>query len=306
MFISRCGGTTRVPYSLSWMIPTTMERYREGLHACITGDIDYFDTETIDCLRSYFLVLKRHGVPGTFFITARAAGECPERVEFILKNGYDVQGHGDVHEAFTGSVTKQAARLREMNRVFSDRFGITIQGFRAPWYRHTTETYPALLKAGLKYDCSVKRFEIAFKGIPYIERRYLDAPGYRLVKPVLRCIGDAYNAFHRVPRGPYYVIPALLEIPTLGISDYSLIGDPKGPRYLPGDAGKIGDVWIECLKELKNRGGGTLNIQAHPGRLSPSYVEGLDRFITEAIRLGTRFTSPAEISREFAVISPGT
>lgn len=275
-----------------------MDKFQRGLQVCITGDIDYFDTETTECLQSYFDVLKRHAVPATFFITAGAAEKYPERVGFILRNGYDVQGHGDIHKGFHEPVPEQTARLEGMKQVFLDLFSLHIEGFRAPWYRHNPDTYLALRGAGLKYDCSVKRFEIAFKGIPYIQRHYMDATGYRLVKPILRCIGGLYNTYHHVKRGPYFIIPSLLEIPTLGISDYSLIGDPAGPRYGPGSSRKIGDVWMECLGELERHGGGTLNIQAHPGRISPLHVQGLDSFIARASRRGAAFTSPGEILRQ--------
>jgi peptidoglycan/xylan/chitin deacetylase (PgdA/CDA1 family) len=277
-----------------------MNSLNHGTHVCITGDIDDFNTETIDCLRSYLGVLARYDVPATFFVTASAAENYPERLEFILRSGSDIQGHGDIHREFYDSVPEQTARLEKMIRLFSDLFDIRIEGFRAPWYRHDRNTYIALQKAGLKYDCSVKRFEIAFKGIPYIQRRYLDLRGYVLVKPILRMIGGVYNTYHHVQRTPYYIVPGVLEIPTLGISDYSLIGDPKGPRYVPGDSEKIGEIWIECLQALRQQGGGILNIQAHPGRMSPLYLNGLDHFISRARSIGAGFTSPGEIWREFS------
>ena len=52
---------------------------------CITGDIDYFDTESFECLESYFSALESCKVTGTFFITAKAAEENPERVEQGVK-----------------------------------------------------------------------------------------------------------------------------------------------------------------------------------------------------------------------------
>ena len=74
---------------------------------CITGDIDYFDTESFECLDSYFSVLDSCKVTGTFFITAKAAEEYPDRVEYITKQGHVVEGHGDVHLAFYDSVPVQ-------------------------------------------------------------------------------------------------------------------------------------------------------------------------------------------------------
>ena len=79
-----------------------MESFKidNGLIVCITGDIDYFRVETIERLEPYLSLLDRYGVKATFFVTAKAAEEYPERVEYILKNDHLIEGHGDVHEGF--------------------------------------------------------------------------------------------------------------------------------------------------------------------------------------------------------------
>lgn len=135
------------------------------LVVCVTGDIDYFRVETIERLEPYLSLLDRYGVKATFFVTARAAEEYPERAEHILKRDHLVEGHGDVHKGFYESESVQIDRLNAMKRVFSKVFDLEIEGFRAPWYKHNPATYLAVDRAGLRYDCSKKRFEIAFKGV---------------------------------------------------------------------------------------------------------------------------------------------
>jgi peptidoglycan/xylan/chitin deacetylase (PgdA/CDA1 family) len=272
-----------------------MNIHDRNLIICITGDIDYFDTETDDCLFTYFSILKRYDIIATFFITAQAAERKPEGVNSILEHGHEVEGHGDVHEAFYGTIPEQVNRLELMNRTFRNLFDIDIKGFRAPWYQHNANTSVALQQAGLQYDCSKKRFEVAFKKIPYFSKAYIYTPFYPIAKPALRYIASIYNYYHKIQRSPYYIQPNILEIPTLGISDYSLIDDPNGPRYSPLEAQKIGEIWIECFSAFRNSGGGVLNIQAHPGRLSPRYIQGLDYFISNAIKSGAKFSTLAEI-----------
>jgi hypothetical protein len=182
-----------------------------------------------------------------------------------------------------------------MKTIFSRIFDLDIEGFRAPWYKHNSTTYLALDKAGLKYDCSKKRFEIAFKAIPFVQKRYMYTRSYPFTKPLLKMIASLYNIYSNSPRTPYYITDNVMEFPTLGISDYSLIDDPKGPRYPPHESIKIGEIWIECLTSLKQSGGGILTLQAHPGRLSPMNMASLDYFIQHALHLGARFSTPSDI-----------
>jgi len=265
------------------------------LDVCITGDIDYFDTETIDCLDRYCSVLQKYDITGTFFITARAAQEYPERVEHILKHNQVVEGHGDVHQAFYESVPVQTDRLTAMKKTFLTLFDLDIQGFRAPYYKHNTNTYPAAENAGLTYDCSKTRFEIAFKAIPFVQKHYMYTKTYPFTKPVLQGVAYIFNAYHHSPRVPYRITPNVAEFPTLGISDYTLIEDPHGPLFRPKDTEKIGNIWIECLASQIAGGGGVMTIQAHPGRMSPAYVDALDYFIRNALLRGVTFSTPRKI-----------
>jgi len=268
---------------------------------CITGDIDYFNTESIECLRSYFSVLHKYNIKGTFFITAKAAEEYPERVEYILKNRHDVEGHGDIHMAFNESVQLQEIRLRNMKKIFSDLFDIDINGFRAPWYKHNKNLFQALSRTDMRFDCSRKRFEIAFKNIPYFRKKYMYSPFYPPLKPFLKFIAKAYNFTHNTDhRYPYFIYPGILEIPTLGISDYSLIGDRNGPKFSPNECNKIASIWIECSTSFIASGGGVLTIQAHPGGVSPLYNEALDLFIRENIKKGSNFLPAEEVCTMFS------
>ena len=265
------------------------------LIVCITGDIDDFQTETIDCLDRYFSVLHNYNVKGTFFITAKAAEDYPDRVEHIVKHQHVIEGHGDVHVAFYQSVPVQTARLKSMKKTFSTLFDLDIDGFRAPWYKHNHNTYLALDSAGLHYDCSKKRFEIAFKGIPFFQKRYMYTDVYPICKPALKFLATAYNTYCNSPQIPYKITSRVMEFPTLGISDYTLIADPRGPLFRPEDSEKMGKVWIECLSSLKQRGGGVMTLQVHPGRLSPEYVDSLEYFIRNCMKLGAVFSTPREI-----------
>lgn len=265
---------------------------------CITGDIDFGEVETFECLNAYFDILDKYGVKGTFPVTAKAVEDYPDRIAYIIKRGHEIAGHGDVHKEFYGSVYKQINRLESMVDVINDILDVKVSGFRAPWYKHDKNTYVALSKVGLHYDSSQKRFEIAFKGIPYIEKKYMDFKFYNLAKPLLVGTAQLYNLVLQRKKLPYYVADGVLEIPVLGISDFTLIESTKGPKYSAENSRKIGEIWQENLISLKKLGGGVLVIQAHPGRMSPNYIEGLACFIENALKSGATFKTLESIALE--------
>lgn len=265
---------------------------------CITGDIDTGERETVQRLKAYFDVLEKYGVKATIPVTAKAVEDYPERIEYIINRGHEIAGHGDVHKEFYGSVFKQVERLKKMIKIINDILDVEVKGFRAPWYKHDKNTYLALNKAGLMYDSSQKRFEIAIKGLPYIQKEYIDFKYYNLIKPVLVKIAQSYNLLLQRKRFPYHVAKGVLEIPVLGISDYTLIDAPKGPRFTPENSIKIGMIWLESLKCLEKRGG-ILVLQAHPGRMSPYYVGALEYFIKNALEKGVTFNTLESITSKF-------
>lgn len=272
------------------------------LIVCITGDIDTGEYENLQCLKAYFDVLKRYTVKATIPVTAKAVEDYPERIEYIIKRGHEIAGHGDIHKGFYGSVAKQVERLEKMIKVISDILDVQITGFRAPWYKHDRNTYIALSKVGLLYDSSQKRFEIALKRIPYLEKKCMDFKYYNMIKPILIKIAQLYNLVSRTKKFPYDVAKNVLEIPVLGISDSFLIESPKGPRYTLKSSMKIGEIWLECLKCLE-RSGGVLVLQAHPGRMSPDYIDALDHFIKNTLKNGATFETLNSIAFNFNNLS---
>ena len=266
------------------------------LTVCITGDIDSGEFEDIQCLSAYLNALDEYNIKATFPVTAKAVEDYPDRIAYIAKRGHEIAGHGDVHKEFYGSVNKQVDRLEKMTQIIEDVLDIQVTGFRAPWYKHDKNTYAALHKVGLHYDSSQKRFEIAFKGIPYVEKSYLDFEYYNLFKPMLVGIAQSYNLLLGRNKRPYFVAENVLEIPVLGISDFTLIESAKGPKYTYADNQKIGEIWLENLKCLKKLGGGVLTIQAHPGRISPNYIPGLIYFIENALKNNATFSTLGSVA----------
>ena len=250
---------------------------------CISGDIDYFETETVEgCIEPYFKILEKYQVKMTIPITARAVEDYPERAEFILKQGHEVAIHGDIHQPFYGSVQEQVNRLEKAKRIFGDILDYIPKGFRAPYVRHDKNTYVALVKTGFIYDSSQVRGEvfpmgIPFGGLTFFNNFLYDWRVFPLVKPLLRFAASV--TFCPTPAKPFYLHNRLVELPITGPDDYYLISRNNGPRYSPTESYRIAEVWLDIVSDMKQRENQLFVIQAHPGRMSPSYMEAIDIFL---------------------------
>lgn len=263
---------------------------------CISGDIDG-DALEEKILEQYFVILRKYGIKGTFPTTLDLVENYPERIRSIIKEGHEIAGHGDIHNKFCGSLQEQTERLTTMVNGFYDVLGLELKGFRSPYCKYNRNTFIALNKVGLKYDSSVKRFEIMFR-MPYVNKKNMDVRGYGYIKPFLKLSAQMYNTLKGIERFPYNIYSNLLEIPVLGDSDYYLISSRNGPKYQKKDVEKIGSVWLENLKCFDDHGG-ILVINAHPNHFSPDYVGAMDYFIKNALKYDVTFMTLETITNEY-------
>jgi len=252
------------------------------LTVCISGDIDSFESESVEeCLEPYFKILGQYQVKVSTHITAKAVEDYPERAKFILKQGHEVAIHGDVHQPFYGSVEEQISRLEKAKSVFNNILGFIPIGFRAPWLQHNQNTYLALIKTGFLYDSSQARLEvqlrIPFIRLPFFNNFSYDWAVFPLIKPFLRFAASA--RYRQTPAKPIWLYNQLVELPITSPDDWFLISCKQGPRYSPAQAYRITKVWLDIVKDMKQRENQLFVVQAHPGRMSPHYLEALDLFL---------------------------
>lgn len=244
---------------------------------CITGDIDYFEIETVEgCLEPLFNVLQKHQAKMTIPITAKAVKDYPERAEFILKQGHEVAIHGDIHQPFYGSVEEQVSRLEKAKQIFKDVLGFIPTGFRAPRMQHDKNTYLALIRTGFLYDSSQARNEVLLR-LPFINKFPYDLGLFPWIKPFLRLAASA--RFRQTPATPFFLHNQLLELPVTGPSDWHFISFEKGPRYLPTQAHRIAEIWLDIIRDMEQRENQLFVVQAHPAIMSPLYVDAIDIFL---------------------------
>jgi len=255
----------------------SIKQNNSTVSVCITGDIDYFEIETVeDCLSPLLGILQKYNAKMTIPITAKAVKDHPERAEYVLKQGHEVAVHGDVHQAFYGSVEEQVDRLEKAKRIFRESLGFIPGGFRAPQLKHDKNTYLALIEADFLYDSSQGRNEVIFR-LPMITGLAYDLAVFPVAKPFLGFAASLKS--RQIPAKPFLLHNQLVELPLTGPDDWHLILSKKGPRYSPGQARRIADIWLDIVQDMKRRSNRLYVIQAHPYIMSPLYNEAIDVFL---------------------------
>lgn len=281
---------------------------------CITGDIDDGKLEDKKCLDSYFAILNRYKIKMTIPVTAEAVENYPERMRYILKCGHEITGHGDVHKAFYEDIHDQIKRLQIMIDIIYEILGVKIKGFRAPWLQHNENTYAALSEVELMYDSSMIRNDLMF-GSTTMRKRNINIEGQRATLIGKIPFGgktalDAYKiarskivelkSFKKVLVHPFLLNDDVVELPITNPDDWYLISNPKGPLYKHEESEEIGKIWLEILR-LMRRNKNLLVIQAHPGRMSPEYLSGLEYFLNNAKNYNLLFKRLDEAAHDFVV-----
>lgn len=127
-------------------------------------------------------ILAERDVRATFFIPGHSADTFPEAVEAILTAGHEVAHHGYLHELLIGATEQEERSYLERGLEALGRFGVTPEGYRAPWWETTERTHALLVEYGFRYDSSL--FD---RDAPYV----LETPGGSVVEiPVTWALDD--------------------------------------------------------------------------------------------------------------------
>ncbi|MGQ9546134.1 MAG: polysaccharide deacetylase family protein [Dehalococcoidia bacterium] len=99
-------------------------------------------------------VLAKHDVSATFFVTGQSAEKFPGVIAGISQR-HEVSCHGYEHERFDVlDVGEQRQRIEKATRILQEIAGAKPQGFRAPYFKVTSETLAILETIGYIYDSS--------------------------------------------------------------------------------------------------------------------------------------------------------
>jgi polysaccharide deacetylase family protein (PEP-CTERM system associated) len=117
---------------------------------------------------------------GTFFILGWVASRYPALVRRIAAAGHEIGSHGMSHRMVTElSPGDMLAEVRDSRSLLEDISGTRVEGYRAPSYTISRETYWALdllLEAGYTYDSSMFPIRGRRYGYPEGPRRPVRLP----------------------------------------------------------------------------------------------------------------------------------
>jgi peptidoglycan/xylan/chitin deacetylase (PgdA/CDA1 family) len=108
-------------------------------------------------------MLKRQGVPCTFFVPGYDAECHPETVRAIHDAGFEVAAHGYLHEAWDLGEEEEATLLRKTDAILRGLIGEPIKGWRSPSGRKTANTMRVLKAMGYLYDSSDKDYDLPYR-----------------------------------------------------------------------------------------------------------------------------------------------
>jgi peptidoglycan/xylan/chitin deacetylase (PgdA/CDA1 family) len=130
---------------------TARQRIRRAI--LLPSRYGFSSTKFMENLERMVALLKRHGVVGTFPITAKVLERHHELAGILY--GMEVAVHGLKHRDFTGLETNhQIAAMKEAIEIFRS-VKLQVNGFRAPYLRWSDSMMEAVSGAGFLYDSSV-------------------------------------------------------------------------------------------------------------------------------------------------------
>lgn len=107
-------------------------------------------------------VLGAYNVRATFFVPGWVAEEYPHLVKAILVEGHEVAGHGYLHERLDQLDLESEIRVFEKMEGALARHGVRVRGFRAPYWRWSSNTLSILASRHYLYDSSLMDDEIPY------------------------------------------------------------------------------------------------------------------------------------------------
>lgn len=101
-------------------------------------------------------MLKRLGIPATFFVPGYDAECFPQTIRDIVAAGHEVGAHGYVHEGTLLPPDEERRRLALTHEILTALMGKPPVGWRSPSGQKTSITLPFLHELGYLYDSSDK------------------------------------------------------------------------------------------------------------------------------------------------------
>jgi len=144
-----------------------------------------------------FRTLEDLSLPATFFVPGWVAENYPERTREMDKRGFEVAGHGYLHEKVSElGLDGERRVLKKSVEGVRKVIGRRPVGYRAPWFDLSKHSLTLLSEAGFEYDSSLMN-----QDLPFFVRRARSKAKPLLELPVEWCLDD-YPAFEMYRKSP--------------------------------------------------------------------------------------------------------
>ncbi|MFX1283348.1 MAG: polysaccharide deacetylase family protein [Promethearchaeota archaeon] len=100
-------------------------------------------------------LLNKHEIKATFFVCGWVAEKYPELTKKIVANEHEIAAHGYLHEYFdTLSIDVEKAIIDDTTKIL-EQYAKKVYGFRAPYFKLSSDTLKLIMDAGYIYDSSL-------------------------------------------------------------------------------------------------------------------------------------------------------
>lgn len=113
------------------------------------------DLDLMDGFDEYIGLLDRYGIKSTLFTVGKFAPKIADRLKKCIASGHRLALHSYDHTAPMNMTPAQfRADTRFAKELIYDKFGVEVEGFRAPCFSMDKERLDILRELGFKYDSS--------------------------------------------------------------------------------------------------------------------------------------------------------
>ncbi|MFX1246713.1 MAG: polysaccharide deacetylase family protein [Promethearchaeota archaeon] len=122
-------------------------------------------------------LLNKHKINATFFVCGWVAEKYPELTKRIVENKHEIAAHGYLHEYFdTLSIDEEKTIIDNTTRILT-KFVEKIGGFRAPYFKLSSNTLKLLAEAEYIYDSSLMADDHPYVlGFPESKNKMIEFP----------------------------------------------------------------------------------------------------------------------------------
>ncbi len=134
---------------------------------CVAKSGYFTKEEMLDGLDTYIGILDKYGIKSTMFTFRKASEHNEKRLKKFVASGHELALHGGKEHRPSNELTDEEfeKQTKEAREMLESKYGVKVEGFRAPFFGIDKSKLEILKKLGFKYDSS----RLDFSGARYHE-----------------------------------------------------------------------------------------------------------------------------------------